>query len=148
MTTPVRARPTPHVSTRLSPEHAPPSLHRRATRVHRPARNAHGVALPVPRARADFVSAEELAAQWRIFTPVLKELVARKVEPAQYAYGSRGPAAADKLARRYGMTKFGGGLTPYVFVGDLLAGNTVDEHLNGGGPPTASRHSSHRVEPS
>ena len=73
-------------------------------------------------------SAEELSAQWRIFTPVLHELVAQKVEPAKYAYGSRGPSAADKLARRYGMTKFGGGLTPYVFVGDLLAGKE-DESL-------------------
>ena len=69
-----------------------------------------------------FVSEEELRAQWRIFTPVLEELVAKQVEPEVYAYGSRGPGSADQLARRHGMTKFGGGLTPYVFVGDLLAG--------------------------
>jgi len=68
-----------------------------------------------------FVSEEELRAQWRIFTPVLDELVNKKVEPEKYAYGSRGPAAADELARRYGMSKFGGGLTPYVFVGERLA---------------------------
>lgn len=70
---------------------------------------------------ADFVSQEELHAQWRIFSPVLQELVEKKVEPAKYAYGSRGPSAADSLARRYGMTKFGGGLTPYVNMGELLA---------------------------
>ena len=82
-----------------------------------------------------FVSEEELKAQWRIFTPVLQQLVAQKVEPEKYAYGSRGPPSADGLARRYGMTKFGGGLTPYVFVGDLLSG-MVDEFgaEEGGGP--------------
>ena len=68
-----------------------------------------------------FVSEEELTAQWRIFTPVLKQLVERKVEPEKYSYGSRGPRAQDELARRYGMSKFGGGLTPYVFVAERLA---------------------------
>jgi len=80
-----------------------------------------------------FVSQEELQAQWRIFTPVLNELVAKTVEPEKYAYGSRGPAAADQLARRYGMTKFGGGLTPYVLVEDLIAGKAKDEP-----PPTGA----------
>lgn len=84
-----------------------------------------------------FVSAEELSAQWRIFTPVLHELVAQKVEPAKYAYGSRGPSAADKLARRYGMTKFGGGLTPYVFLADkaLEEAASHDKKADGGGDP-------------
>ena len=44
-------------------------------------------------------------------------LMGRRVKPVKYAYGSRGPAGADELARRYGMSKFGGGLTPYVFLG-------------------------------
>ena len=68
-----------------------------------------------------FVSEEELRAQWRIFTPVLHELVRKKVEPERYAYGSRGPASADDLAKRYGMSKFGGGLTPYSRLEDLMA---------------------------
>jgi len=63
---------------------------------------------------AHFVSAEELDASWRIFTPALHELQQRRATPHPYPFGSRGPAAADELARRYGMSKFGGGLTPYV----------------------------------
>lgn len=61
-----------------------------------------------------FVSAEELDASWRIFTPALHQLQERGVQPEPYPFGSRGPAAADDLARRYGMRKFGGGLTPYI----------------------------------
>ena len=55
-----------------------------------------------------------MQAQWRIFTPALHTLQEQKVEPEQYAYGGRGPTGADDLARRYGMSKFGGNLTPYV----------------------------------
>ena len=62
-----------------------------------------------------FVSAEELIASWRIFTPALHELKKRGVRPEPYSFGGRGPAAADDLAKRYGMKKFGGGLTPYVY---------------------------------
>jgi hypothetical protein len=61
-----------------------------------------------------FVSAQELDASWRIFTPLLKRLAAEKIKPHPYPYGSRGPAAADALAQRYGLTKFGGGITGYV----------------------------------
>jgi len=61
-----------------------------------------------------FVSAEELDASWRIFTPLLQQLAARNIKPLPYAYGSRGPAAADALAHKYGMSKFGGGITTYV----------------------------------
>ena len=83
-----------------------------------------------------FVSEEELTAQWRIFTPVLKQLVDRKVEPEKYAYGSRGPRGQDELARRYGMSKFGGGLTPYVFVAERLA--EAGEAPGGGGALTGA----------
>ena len=34
--------------------------------------------------------------------------------PDVYPFGSRGPPSADALAQKYGITKFGGGLTPYV----------------------------------
>jgi glucose-6-phosphate 1-dehydrogenase len=60
-----------------------------------------------------FVSEEELEASWRIFTPVLRDL-ASGAPPDRYTCGGRGPAAADALARRHGMSKFGGGLTKYV----------------------------------
>jgi len=61
-----------------------------------------------------FVSAEELMESWRIFTPLLHKLASDKVKPHLYPYGSRGPAAADALAHKYGLTKFGGGITAYV----------------------------------
>lgn len=41
--------------------------------------------------------------------------------PHRYAFGSRGPSGADALARRHGMSKFGGGLTPYVMLGERVA---------------------------
>jgi len=67
-----------------------------------------------------FVSAEELIASWRIFTPALHQLQAKRIQPAQYPFGSRGPPAADKLAQKHGMKKFGGGLTPYVYASARL----------------------------
>ena len=44
-----------------------------------------------------------------------------------------GPANADELARRNGMSKFGGGLTPYVFVGERLAGTEHEAGTPKGG---------------
>ena len=61
-----------------------------------------------------FVSSAELLASWRIFTPALIELKNKRIIPQPYPFGSRGPAAQDALAKKYGMKKFGGGLTPYV----------------------------------
>ena len=54
---------------------------------------------------------------WHIFTPVLQELEALAERPEPYAYGSRGPAGADLLARKFGYTKFGGGIHPYPQAG-------------------------------
>ena len=74
-----------------------------------------------------FVSEEELTAQWRIFTPVLHELESGAgPEPEIYPYGSRGPKGADQLAKRHGMTKFGGGLTPYVYLADKAIADAAD----------------------
>ena len=39
---------------------------------------------------------------------------ARKEPPEPYPYGSRGPAGSDHLAKKYGYTKFGGGIHPYA----------------------------------
>ena len=61
-----------------------------------------------------FVSAQELDASWRIFTPILNRLAADKIKPLPYPYGSRGPSAADDLAHKFGLSKFGGGITNYV----------------------------------
>jgi len=77
-----------------------------------------------------FVSAQELDASWRIFTPILRELADKQVKPHPYPYGSRGPAAQDGLAQRYGLTKFGGGVHPYVHGGAVkpsLAGDDFHE---------------------
>jgi len=67
-----------------------------------------------------FVSEQELEAQWQVFDALLHDLKQRRCKPESYAFGSRGPAGADALANRHGMSKFGGGLTPYV---------TLREHL-------------------
>ena len=49
-----------------------------------------------------FIRADELAAAWDIFTPVLHELESRETVPEAYPYGSAGPEAGRTLARRYG----------------------------------------------
>ena len=74
-----------------------------------------------------FVSAAELDASWRIFTPILKHLAEQKVKPHPYLYGSRGPAASDALAHKYGMSKFGGGITNYVTGAPVKKLNATDE---------------------
>ena len=51
-----------------------------------------------------FIRSDELQVAWDIFTPVLHELDARNIEPRRYAFGSRGPQAADALAARYNTT--------------------------------------------
>ena len=51
-----------------------------------------------------FIRADELAAAWDIFTPVLRELEDRNVKPEIYPYGSRGPERARALARQAGVT--------------------------------------------
>jgi glucose-6-phosphate 1-dehydrogenase len=52
-----------------------------------------------------FIRADELAAAWDIFTPVLQRMEADKVRPERYAFGSDGPAAAAAFARRFGMER-------------------------------------------
>lgn len=50
-----------------------------------------------------FIRSDELAASWDIFTPVLFDLDSRGVVPERYPFGSHGPEAARKLARRNGL---------------------------------------------
>lgn len=52
--------------------------------------------------RSHFVRADELAAAWAIFTPVLNLIDRGAMEPIQYDFGSRGPAEADALVRAAG----------------------------------------------
>ncbi|XP_054806911.1 glucose-6-phosphate 1-dehydrogenase, chloroplastic-like [Prosopis cineraria] len=50
-----------------------------------------------------FIRSDELDAAWSLFTPVLKELEEKKINPEYYPYGSRGPVGAHYLAARYGV---------------------------------------------
>jgi glucose-6-phosphate 1-dehydrogenase len=53
------------------------------------------------------VRSDELLNSWKIFDPLLVTLEqTEKRMPVPYAYGSRGPAAADKLMEQAGGFKF------------------------------------------
>eukprot|EP00049_Salpingoeca_infusionum_P010057 m.170384 g.170384 ORF g.170384 m.170384 type:complete len:517 (+) comp14530_c0_seq1:223-1773(+) len=49
-----------------------------------------------------FVRTDELEEAWRIFTPLLKDIDAGKVEPIKYKFGSRGPAESDAMIQKCG----------------------------------------------
>lgn len=51
-----------------------------------------------------FIRADELAAAWDVFTPVLHQLEARRVVPQPYPFGSGGPEAGRQFARRHGFS--------------------------------------------
>jgi len=53
-----------------------------------------------------FVRDDELAAAWRIFTPVLQELEQKRVKPLPYEFGTNGPKAAAALVRKLGFRDF------------------------------------------
>eukprot|EP00300_Choanocystis_sp_HF-7_P017257 c19674_g1_i3.p1 GENE.c19674_g1_i3~~c19674_g1_i3.p1 ORF type:complete len:450 (+),score=98.14 c19674_g1_i3:1147-2496(+) len=55
--------------------------------------------------RQHFVRRDELAATWKILTPILHRLRRAKVQPVKYAFGSRGPQQSDDLMERYGFVK-------------------------------------------
>lgn len=44
-----------------------------------------------------FIRHDELQAAWDVFTPVLHEIEQQHIVPEPYQFGSRGPAAADRL---------------------------------------------------
>lgn len=48
-----------------------------------------------------FIRSDELDAAWAVFTPLLKELERRKVQPELYPYGSEGPVGVHYLAARH-----------------------------------------------
>eukprot|EP01128_Nolandella_sp_AFSM9_P008807 TRINITY_DN547_c0_g2_i1.p1 TRINITY_DN547_c0_g2~~TRINITY_DN547_c0_g2_i1.p1 ORF type:complete len:542 (+),score=146.71 TRINITY_DN547_c0_g2_i1:358-1983(+) len=49
-----------------------------------------------------FVRSDELAAAWRIFTPILNQLESDRIAPIKYPFGSRGPQEAYHQAIRAG----------------------------------------------
>ncbi len=54
--------------------------------------------------RSLFIRADELAAAWDIFTPVLHAMEARRQAPEPYVFGSRGPESASQLLARAGVS--------------------------------------------
>merc|ERR1711991_1250571 len=53
----------------------------------------------------NFVRSDELDAAWRIFTPLLHKIDNGELKPTPYAFGTRGPEAADALAKRMGYVR-------------------------------------------
>lgn len=51
-----------------------------------------------------FIRSDELAAAWDIFTPLLKSIEQKQMEPEFYPFGSKGPERVKALAERYGIT--------------------------------------------
>jgi glucose-6-phosphate 1-dehydrogenase len=60
--------------------------------------------------RSLFIRADELAAAWDIFTPILQRIEAEKVRPELYGFGSTGPASLDGFLRRLGVGEREGGV--------------------------------------
>lgn len=54
--------------------------------------------------QAHFVRNDELVAAWRILTPILDKISSSEVPLHHYAFGSRGPAAAELLRAGTGHT--------------------------------------------
>lgn len=52
-----------------------------------------------------FVRNDELVAAWSIFTPLLHRIEQEKIKPLQYEFGSRGPAEADELSKKFGFRR-------------------------------------------
>ena len=48
-----------------------------------------------------FIRSDELQAAWDIFTPLLHQIEEEANKPEPYKVGSKGPAEAEKLAKRY-----------------------------------------------
>lgn len=52
--------------------------------------------------QASFVRTDELEESWKIFDPLLKELVDKNIKPIPYVYGTRGPKEADEQSAKVG----------------------------------------------
>jgi glucose-6-phosphate 1-dehydrogenase len=54
--------------------------------------------------RSLFIRADELAAAWDVFTPLLHEIDDREIRPADYAFGTTGPEESFALAEKWGVS--------------------------------------------
>jgi glucose-6-phosphate 1-dehydrogenase len=54
--------------------------------------------------RSLFIRADELAAAWDVFAPVLNEMETGRLVPLRYPFGGSGPANAAELARKSGFS--------------------------------------------
>lgn len=52
--------------------------------------------------KSNFVRDDELEAAWKIFTPLLHEIEAKKIKPIPYIFGSRGPQEATDFIKNLG----------------------------------------------
>eukprot|EP01132_Coremiostelium_polycephalum_P001130 gene1130-1435_t len=52
-----------------------------------------------------FVRDDELDIAWQIFTPILEQIESLGAIPEPYEFGSRGPASADELAKKFGFLR-------------------------------------------
>ena len=52
--------------------------------------------------KSNFVRDDELEEAWKIFTPLLHEIEAKKIKPIPYIFGSRGPQEATDLIKNLG----------------------------------------------
>jgi glucose-6-phosphate 1-dehydrogenase len=50
-----------------------------------------------------FIRNDELEAAWDLFTPILKEIEEKQIQPELYPYGSRGPVGSHYLAAKHGV---------------------------------------------
>lgn len=53
----------------------------------------------------NFVRSDELEAAWKIFTPLLHDIDAGKVQPVPYEFGGRGPKEADEMVQNLGFKR-------------------------------------------
>ncbi|KAK7582339.1 hypothetical protein V9T40_013784 [Parthenolecanium corni] len=54
-----------------------------------------------------FVRSDELYEAWRIFTPLLKEIESKPIDPLPYMHGSRGPSEAYALLKKNNFKYYG-----------------------------------------
>eukprot|EP01100_Stratorugosa_tubuloviscum_P002378 TRINITY_DN1553_c0_g1_i6.p1 TRINITY_DN1553_c0_g1~~TRINITY_DN1553_c0_g1_i6.p1 ORF type:complete len:574 (-),score=262.87 TRINITY_DN1553_c0_g1_i6:50-1693(-) len=52
-----------------------------------------------------FVRDDELEVAWQIFTPLLKQLEQKRIQPIIYEFGGRGPSESDLLLQKYNYSR-------------------------------------------
>lgn len=64
--------------------------------------------------RSLFVRADELAASWKVFTPILQKLESQRIKPIVYPSLTRGPKEADELSEKHGWRRYEGYKWPKI----------------------------------